>query len=104
MNVACVQEGSDILQPVAAAPPTVWGYSMRTLVFAFATVSLACNGAFAQSHATPNLQIGKPPTFDGGARARAFEIQNGMMWNRDLGWWIYRPQTGTYFNPRTGVT
>jgi hypothetical protein len=27
-----------------------------------------------------------------------------MMWNRDLGWWIYRPQTGTYFNPRTGVT
>jgi hypothetical protein len=32
---------------------------MRTLVFAFATVFLSCNGAFAQSHATPNLQIGK---------------------------------------------
>jgi hypothetical protein len=77
---------------------------MRTIVFAVATAFLACNGALAQSHATHNLQIGKPQTFDGAARARAFEIQNGMMWNRDLGWWIYRPQTGTYFNPRTGVT
>jgi hypothetical protein len=78
---------------------------MRTLVFAFATVFLACNGAFAQSHATPNLQIGKPPSFEGGgASARAFNIQNGMMWKRDLGWWTYRPETGTYFNPRTGVT
>jgi hypothetical protein len=68
------------------------------------TVLLACNGAFAQSHTTYNLQSAKPPTFDGGgARARAFNIQNGAMWNY-LDGGIYRPQTGTYYNPRTGVT
>ena len=71
---------------------------------AIVTLFLAYNGAFAQPPATHNLQSGKPPTDIGGARARAFDIQNGTMWNRDQGWWIYQSQTGTYFNPRTGVT
>jgi hypothetical protein len=75
------------------------------IVSLVAGLGIATSGnAFAQSHATHNLQIEKPPTFDGGARARAFDIQNGMMWNRDLGWWTYRSQTDTYYNPRTGVT
>jgi hypothetical protein len=80
---------------------------MRILVFAVAAVFLACNGAFAQSHPTHNLQSGKPPIFDGGATARAFQIQNGTIQNgtmRTLDGWIYRSQTDTYFNPRTGVT
>ena len=80
---------------------------MRILVFAVAAVFLACNGAFAQSHPTHNLQSGKPPIFDGGATARAFQIQNGTIQNgtmRILDGWIYRSQTDTYFNPRTGVT
>jgi hypothetical protein len=66
-------------------------------------IATGSNGAFAQSHATPNLQIGKPPTFGGGgARARAYDLQTGTMWNQNG--WIYRPQSGTYFDPRTGVT
>jgi hypothetical protein len=76
---------------------------MRTLVFSVATVFLACNGAFAQSHATHNWQSGNTrittPTVDGDARARA--IQNGTMWNRDG--LNYRSPTGLYYNPRTGA-
>jgi hypothetical protein len=70
-----------------------------------ATVSLACNEAFAQP---PTIQSAKPPNdVGGGARVRAFNIQNGNIQSdtmRSLNGWIYRSQTGTYFNPRTGVT
>jgi hypothetical protein len=72
-----------------------------------ATVSLACSGAFAQSHTTYNSQSAKPPSFDGGARTRAFNIQNGTIQSgtmRSVEGWTYRSQTGTYYNPRTGVT
>ena len=65
-------------------------------------IATGSNGAFAQSHATPNLQIGKPPTFGGAARARAYDLQTGTMANQNG--WIYRPQSGSYFDPRTGVT
>jgi hypothetical protein len=72
-----------------------------------ATVSLAFSAAFAQSH-TPPSQSAKPPTeVGGGARARAFDIQNGNIQSgtmRSLEGWTYQSQTGTYFNPRTGVT
>jgi|GraSoi2013_115cm_1033766.scaffolds.fasta_scaffold564629_1 hypothetical protein len=70
-------------------------------------IATGSNGAFAQSHATHNLQSGKPPIFDGGATARAFDIQNRTIQNgttRILDGWIYRSQTDTYYNPRTGVT
>jgi hypothetical protein len=70
-----------------------------------ATVSLACNEAFAQP---PTMQSAKPPSdVGGGARARAFNIQNGNIQSdtmRSLNRWTYQPQTRTYFNPRTGVT
>jgi hypothetical protein len=76
---------------------------MRTLVFAVATVFLACNEAFAQSHATHNLQRAKTlittPTFDGGARSCA--SQYSTMWNLDG--LNYRSPTGLYYNPRTGA-
>ncbi len=71
---------------------------MRTLVFAVAMVFLACNGAFAQSHTTHNLQSGKPPIFGGGATARAFDIQNSMIQSdtmRNLDGWTHRSQTGS---------
>jgi hypothetical protein len=81
-----------------------------TTLFAAAIVSMVAGlgiatSSFALSRTTQsgNTHI-TTPTYDAGARARAFDIQNGTMWNRDLGWWTYRPQTGTYFNPRTGVT
>jgi hypothetical protein len=72
------------------------------IVSLVAGLGIATSGsAFAQSHATHNLQSKKPPTFEGGARARAFDIQNGMMWNRDG--LNYRSPTGLYYNPRTGA-
>jgi hypothetical protein len=77
---------------------------MRTLILAVATVFLACNGAFAQP---PTMQSAKPPTDVGGARARAYIIQNSNIRDgrmRSVDGWIYQTQTGTYFNPRTGVT
>jgi hypothetical protein len=108
MNLTCVQTVSTFCRRWRTLLPYAMGtHPMRTLVFAFATVFFAYNGAFAQSRAIPNSQIGKPPIFGGGATARAFQIQNGMIQNgtlRTLDGWIYRPETGTYFNPRTGVT
>ncbi len=84
--------------------PTLRGYLMRTLVLAAVTVFLACDGAFAQPLAIHNPQSMKPPTFDGGGpRPRAFNVQNGAMWNYLYGG-TYRPQTGIYYNPRPGVT
>jgi hypothetical protein len=77
-----------------------------TLALIAAMVSLACNEAFAQPPTIHNLQSAKPPT-DVGASARAYIIQNANIQNgrmRSLDGWIYRTQTGTYFNPRTGVT
>ena len=78
-----------------------------TLALIAATASLACNEAFAQPPTIHNLQSAKPPTDVGGASARAYIIQNANIQNgrmRSLDGWIYRTQTGTYFNPRTGVT
>jgi hypothetical protein len=72
-----------------------------------ATVSLACNEAFAQPPTIHNSQSAKPPSDVGGASARAFNIQNGTIQSgtmRSLDGWTYRSQTDTYFNPRTGVT
>src|SRR5258708_13214804 len=65
-------------------------------------IATGSNGAFAQSHATPNLQIGKPPTFGGAARARAYDLQTGTMANQNG--WIYRPQSAPYLHPPTAVT
>jgi hypothetical protein len=72
-----------------------------------ATVSLACGEAFAQPPAMHNPQSTTPPSDISGARARAYNIQSGTIQSgtmRSLEGWTYQFQTGTYFNPRTGVT